>query len=428
MTLEMIGRRTPMERAPEPDLGFEIIPAERYTSAEFMRLEWERMWTKVWLMAGRESDLTEPGDYLTAEIGPESILVVRGADGGLGAYYNVCQHRGRQLRSPGMGHAESFQCPYHRWEWNIDGTLKAVTDLETFTQFRELPCQQYKLSTVQCDTWGGWVWVNMDPGAESLRDYLGIIPEHLDPYHFEEQYLVQDLTIEWDCNWKAAVDAFNEAYHVQGIHQQLLEMLDDYNIEMDMYDRHSRFMIPFGLVSPRYPNQEDLTEPLKDMMRRAGLDPETFTGKMRDVRPALQRAVREQGRALGIDFSELNDDQMTDDFHYTIFPNVNFNIHARGAAMFKHRPHPTDPNKMYYDIQNYTRIPEGATPPERPEWRQYKHGEISLGLTLDQDADNLPYMQNGMRSRGFQGLTLGRQERRLRHFHKVLMDYIDDGR
>ena len=75
MTLELIGRRTPMERAPEPDLGFEIIPAERYTSAEFMRLEWERMWTKVWLMVGRESDLPEPGDYFTAEVGPESILV-----------------------------------------------------------------------------------------------------------------------------------------------------------------------------------------------------------------------------------------------------------------------------------------------------------------------------------------------------------------
>lgn len=92
---------TPMEKAPNPDLGYELIPKERYTSPEFACREWERMWTKVWLLAGRESDLRAAGDYFTFEIGLESILVVRQPDGSLAASYNVCMHRGNRLRSRG---------------------------------------------------------------------------------------------------------------------------------------------------------------------------------------------------------------------------------------------------------------------------------------------------------------------------------------
>ena len=101
---------TPMERAPVPDLGTAPIPKERYTSPDFARLEWEKMWTKVWLLAGRESDIPAPGDYFTFEIGPESILVIRQPDGSIGARYNVCMHRGNRLREPGRGHAELFSC------------------------------------------------------------------------------------------------------------------------------------------------------------------------------------------------------------------------------------------------------------------------------------------------------------------------------
>ena len=91
---------TPMERAPTPDLEYVPIPKERYTTAEFARREWEGMWTKVWLMAGRESDIPEPGDYFTYEIGTESILVIRQHAGSIGARYNVCMHRGNRLREP----------------------------------------------------------------------------------------------------------------------------------------------------------------------------------------------------------------------------------------------------------------------------------------------------------------------------------------
>ena len=425
MVMEAIRTlRTPTEKAPEPDLGSKLINKERYTSVEFMNLEWDRMWTKVWNCAGRLQDLAEPGDYFTTELGSESIIIVRErpGDGGIKAYYNVCGHRGNQLRNPGMGHAESFQCAYHFFEYNLDGSLKYVPDIETFAQ--DVPADRFHLVELKCDTWGGFVFFNMDPDSESLTEFLGIIPAHLDPYHFEEMYIVNDKTIEWDTNWKSAVDAFNEVYHVQGIHPQLLQMLDDVNVQIDLYERHNRYLVPFGLVSPRYPDQDEITEPLRFMLRGAGIDPDNWDGAMADVRPAMQKGTRETATKMGIDVSALNDDQMTDDYHYMIFPNLTFNIHATGFMLFRQRPHPTDPNKMLYDVSNYTRIPPGAQPPARVEHEHHKHGDISLGLVLDQDAYNLPRVQKGMNSRAYKGLWINYKERRIRHMHQTIDEYL----
>ena len=125
---------TPMERAPVPGLGTDPVPKERYTSPVFAAQEWEKMWTRVWLLAGRASDAPEPGDYFTFEIGPESILVIRQADGSLSARHNVCMHRGNRLREPGRGHAESFSCLFHGWKYGIDGKLLEAQDPGCFPQ------------------------------------------------------------------------------------------------------------------------------------------------------------------------------------------------------------------------------------------------------------------------------------------------------
>lgn len=132
------------------------------------------MWTKVWLLAGRESDLRAPGDYFTFEIGSESIVVVRQPDGTVGARYNVCMHRGNRLCEPGRGHAGRFTCRFHGWQYGIDGTLLRATDPQCFPQ--GLPSDRLSLRPLRCDTWGGFVWVSLNPDGEALRDYLSVIP------------------------------------------------------------------------------------------------------------------------------------------------------------------------------------------------------------------------------------------------------------
>src|SRR6266508_4600792 len=158
-----ITPRTPVGKLPEPDLGTELIPKDRYLSAEFMRREWERLWTRVWNLAGPTSDLEKVGDYFVFELGPESILVIRSEPDRIRAFYNVCQHRGRRIREPGCGHASELQCPYHLWTYGLDGTVSWVPDADDFPQGD--PTGRLGLAEVRCETWNGWVFVNMDADA-----------------------------------------------------------------------------------------------------------------------------------------------------------------------------------------------------------------------------------------------------------------------
>ena len=199
---------TPTAKAPDPDLGHSIIRKERYISPDFLRLEWERMWTRVWLLGAFEPDLPEPGDFVCTEIGRESVLLVRQQDRSVRAFYNVCMHRGNRLRPPGLGSTATFKCQYHHWEYGLDGAFVRIPDIDTFPQGAP-PCRG--LAEIACDTWGGFVWFSLDPQPAPLREYLDPLPSHLDPYNFHKMALTRDLTIEWDCNWKTSVDAFNES-------------------------------------------------------------------------------------------------------------------------------------------------------------------------------------------------------------------------
>jgi len=416
------GRQSKTARKlPDPDLGFDTIPASRYTSPEFQKAEWDLMWTKLWLVGGREELIPDAGDWMTHSVGPENFIFARQADGAIRGFFNVCPHRGnRILPTDGAGAAHSFKCGYHHWEWDVSGQHIHVPDIETFPQLSG--CTQH-LKQVKVDTWGGFFWFSMNPDAEPLRDFLGVIPEHLDPYRFEDMKLIDWKTIEWDCNWKASVDAFNETYHVQGIHPELLSWLDDWNVQIDCFGKHNRYIVPFTTPSPRYRDQRTLSEVMIGMAQLNELDPSDFEGNPRALRLAIQQAKRAKQDDSIYPYKDLADDQLSDDYHYMIFPNFTMNIYGETMLLFVSRPHPTDPNRMYYDLMNFAHLPADH-PYQTPEHQTYRHGQLSLGLVLDQDAHNLPHVQDGMNSRSYDGLILGTQELRIRHFHAVLMQYV----
>jgi hypothetical protein len=165
-------------------------------------------------------------------------------------------------------------------------------------------------------------------------------------------------------------------------------------------------------------------------LARVGVDLASFAGGPREARAAYAEAIRKLGPALGADFSELNESQMCDDFHYTIFPNVTLNTHSLFVWVFSHRPHPEDPNKMYFDFWNLVNAPSQEIP--RPEKKFFRTadgdrlaGACEGGELMDEDLYNLPRIQRGMNSRAFEALHLGTQEVRILHHHDTLMRYLE---
>jgi phenylpropionate dioxygenase-like ring-hydroxylating dioxygenase large terminal subunit len=427
---------TPLERVDEPDMGTGLIDPTRYTDPEFAKLEWERMWTKTWNIAGGICDIPEVGDYFTHTLGRESFIFIRTGEDEIKGYYNICPHRGSRLRpSVGMGHAEQLQCPFHLWTFNIEGELHTVPDRQHFVN--GIPEDKQRLTEIRVDTWGPFVFFNMDDEAESLTDFLGVIPSHLDPYHFEEYHLVQDYQLIWDCNWKFAVDQFAEIYHLPALHPQLIEWWDTAGTPLDVYDggRHSRQLIRQGYpdggawtdeMARRhgYTDKEMITDSQWQQLAAVGIEQEEFEGGVNDVRPAIIEARRDLYEAMGVDVSALHGEQLIDDYHYMIFPNITLNIGGTSLTYFRARPHPTNPDQCLWDYQTYVRLPEGTPIPPRPQTVRGTAHDVEVFEALGQDMAQAQIVQESYHSKGFSGILLNSEERRVRAMHYALEQYL----
>ncbi|MBI1180129.1 MAG: Rieske 2Fe-2S domain-containing protein [Alphaproteobacteria bacterium] len=441
---DIVGRTPPIDAGrPLPDLGSERISGDRFHSRDWMDREWTRMWRRVWNMACRESDLPEPGDIFVYELGKESFVFVRGHDRQIRGFYNVCQHRGNMLAlgGEGCGHVESFHCTYHGWQWNIEGVLQHIPDVETYPQFRDgVPAHTLGMEPVQVDLWGGWAWFRMDPGGPSLAEFLNPIPAHLDPYEMEKWDIVDYKTFEWPCNWKAACDAFNESYHFQALHPQMMQWANGIAV-VELLGIHSRMVNEYGTVDPRYHDQERPGPELRQYMGMRDIDPESFGRPPQEVRLEVQRRKRAVQHDTYLPYRNLSDEQLSDVFHYTMFPNVSWNVTSESITGFRYRPHPTDPAACYYDLIIMGHLPPDAPKPEYTHrtipkdrlphsYRDVLDMDLSpiISRVLEQDGSNLGAVQRGLSSDGFRGMVLCDQELRVRLFHQVLEDYVEGRR
>lgn len=425
----------------DPDVGSGILSHQHiYYDREHFSQEWDRLWARTWNLAGRCSDVANPGDFFTFDLGPESFIVVMDESRKIRAYYNVCQHRGSQLVSEDFGRRKNFVCPFHSWCWELNGNLKRITDRETFDP--EVVADEPPLAEVRCDTWGGFVFINMDVNAQPLMDHLDALPGILDVYRPEDMIVVKDVSAEWPVNWKVALDAFMEGYHAHQRHPELIRLIDDYHFQHDLFGRgHSKMIIPFAFKSPRISDQDTMTPELDVLMAEAGADAAAYKGRAGDVREAYKAARRDWGAANGFDFKPFSDSQVADDWNFNVFPNVTLNVHPEAILIMRFRPHASDPEICHYDVSVIAhkssnpdfRLPFYMDTPEadlsgnaaRPERRRIRHREPGLGYVLDQDGEQLPLVQKGVRSRGFGGVRLSYQEIRLRHFYREYWRYFD---
>ncbi|WP_250961736.1 aromatic ring-hydroxylating dioxygenase subunit alpha [Pseudomonas sp. CG7] len=227
------------ETAPQP-IRVDFVPHGPYISPQFLQLENERMWPKVWQVACRLEEIPHVGDYVTFDVIGESIIVTRLTGDKIKAYYNVCQHRGRRLTS-GCGHATKFHCAFHGWQWNLDGSLLRILDEEDWAGCPSMAKEDLALKEVLVDTWGGFVFINMDPQAEPLAKYLAPVPEFTDCFEFEKMRYRWYKSIRLPCNWKVALEAFNEGYHVAATHPQILDTQGDDVTRSFAFGKHGMF-------------------------------------------------------------------------------------------------------------------------------------------------------------------------------------------
>ena len=417
--------------------GSEPIGYHRYTSKEFAELEFEKVFMRAWQWACREEHIPNEGDYHVYDVGQRSIILVRDPQGKIRAFNNFCLHRGTQLKPSGdQGNANRFTCPYHGWAWSTTGK---IASLPCRWDFPHLSDDDLEMPEIQVDTWGGFVFVNFDPTAGPLRDYLGVLPEHFQgAWDLSKRYVELHIKKRLPCNWKAGMAAFLEAYHVYKTHPQGLRATGDANAQYDVFGEHiSRFMHTSGTQSPHIANQQTEQEILDFLLGRKfskGTEtPKIPEGKTaRDVYAQLSKV--QLGEKYGAEYSDFKVADTVDSIEYFVFPNGFFFPGARIPLTYRFLPNPDNPDECTFDLLFLRPHPaDGNIPaPAKVCYLDFKDSYASapgmdpgLGGVFDQDTDNLAAQTRGFKGSMRTAETLGNyQEIRTRHLHETIDKYM----
>jgi phenylpropionate dioxygenase-like ring-hydroxylating dioxygenase large terminal subunit len=410
------------------------ISKDRYLARSWHELEKERLWNRVWQLACREEQLPAVGDYLLYDIADQSYVIVRTAPGELKAYPNACLHRGRRLKTYD-GRCSEIRCPFHGFAWHLDGTLKGIPAEWDFPHLDDRR-DELILPAVRVDTWAGFVFINPDPDAEPLHDFLGDLPAHFERWHLEDRFLQAHVAKVVRCNWKVAMEAFAEGYHVSATHPQGTVYVMDPGSQIDIYGSFARQISPSGVPSPLITweaSQEDILRGMLDVREGEPLPVELEPGQT--AREAMARAARARWRpVLGDRIEEFCDAELVDHFNYTVFPN----IHPWGGfnrIVYRFRPNGDDHETSIFEVMYVTPFAGERPAPATlrslgPDDRWTEAPELdSLGMVLDQDTFNMEQVQKGLKILRRDGVTVSRYQEAIVRWRQDLLDeWVGAGR
>ena len=452
--------RVSTENVSEKDLEEAVTyPLTAFLSKDYAEAEKDKLWPRVWQVAERIEDIPNVGDWFTYNIADDSIIVIRTGPETLKAFHNVCAHRGRQLIDvPPGAHSvrgknrRNFVCGFHGWTYDTEGNNTFILDPQDWKGALNPDCTS--LTPVKVDTWGGWIWVNMDPDAEPLIDYLGDAGRILSPFEMEKMRYKWRQWVVFDCNWKTALEAFMEPYHVAGTHTQLLEYAEFYAYSaayglhgVSGFDERDPAVRSAGgtsvtrsgkgadaristyeLVRENYEtvNNSSTTMTLVNAAKRLVDELPEGTPPAQVIAHWLARAKADDA-ARGVAWPEITAAQTAEaGLAWHIFPNMSVLQGVTFALCYRTRPHGDDPNKCVFEAYALERFPEGEEP--KTEWVYAEANAEKWGLVLSQDFSNMAAVQRGMKSRGFRGpLPNPHQERKVTNFHRNLAAYMGQG-
>ena len=352
------------------------VPAARYGDPAFAALEQEAVFGRTWLMVAHVDELANPGDFRQVEQLPQPIVLVRGHDRVIRAFYNTCKHRGAALVDTLEGNTgRRLTCPYHSWVYDLGGALVGYPDA---TSFGELDRDCLALTPIRCETWGPLVFVNLDPDAGPLTEYLSPVNDDLSELGdlAGRLHLVDHPSFEVDVNWKLPVDANIETYHVNTVHRDsAAKALDQAATGIQLLrNGHSRMLIR-----------------MHDGRSLAGLLP--F--------PPL--------------FEGVGDLPDAGTFSYHVFPNLSIVFSGAGYLFFITN-WPVGAARSAYHVHFCSSLPS-----DDDESARVNADFTALNRSvLLEDLSVLPGMQRSVDAGSLQSVCLGYQERRIYHLHETI--------
>ena len=386
----------------------ERIPAKRYYDEAFFEAEKEYLWPRVWQMACRLEEIPEVGDYVESTILDKSVIVVRGKDG-VKAFKNACRHRGVRLANgPGNCGKSGFVCPFHGWRWNAEGDCTFVFGRKVFSE-DVLEQAEIDLDPVRIDFWAGCAFINFDENARPLRETLGPIAQRIDARNADKLKMDWWVATVLPTNWKLAMEAFQEGYHVMQTHPQLhavgvgagalygpdgdgwapnmdVDAREAVGLMVDFYDKCGEGMD--GMV---HETERKVIRKLRDM--DVPEDPMAAVGQFMDrAYHDIEEDARERG-APTFDIARVFAEEKFKAVDY-VFPH--FFLLPLVSSMSSYRIRPLTPETCLYEIWSLTLRPEGEDydTPSQPTILPYD-SELFPEIPR-QDYSNLPIQQLGL--------------------------------
>jgi phenylpropionate dioxygenase-like ring-hydroxylating dioxygenase large terminal subunit len=374
--------RTAKPAARTPDLDDFSLPGWIYRDADFLEAEKERVFATSWQIVCHLSDIPNPGDYHTLDFLNEPLVAVRGTDGGVKAFFNVCRHRASRLLDGGSGHcAGRIVCPYHAWTYDLNGRLTTIPHRKEFVDFSP---DQYGLKPVETEIYKGFIFVRMKPGLPSVAAMLAPYESELAAYRLEELQPMGRVTLRTrHVNWKNVTDNYSDGMHITVAHPGLTRLFgQSYGIE---------------------------AQPWVDKM----------WGFLRDI-PSSQRSERMYQTILPRS-AHLPDERQRLWIYFKLWPNIAFDIYPDQIDFMQMIP--ISPTETLIREIAY------AHPDGRREMRaaRYLNWRINRRVSAE-DRALIERVQSGMHSRSYSPGPLGRNEVSLRSFARRMRELIPESR
>jgi len=435
------------------------ISTGRYTDPQFARLEYEKLWSRVWQAAARLDEIPEVGDYTVYDIGDQSIVVVRSDPTTVKAYHNACPHRGTAL-AQGAGHFPSsrIMCPFHGWRWNFEGQNQFVLERQEFCggQLRDSDVALKQVHVVQ---FAGFVFINMDANPQPFDEFIAPVRGLLEGLAIGDMHHYWWKSIPVPANWKVAQEAFFEAFHVPATHPQLekggAEVILGKREDAEFTHRyvsyevfphgHGRFY--GGKKTPMAGHVNELKgDPLEAMAARLSLLVEGMDAMVLKEDVEILRSLRgkpiPEGSSLGGEYVKAlyataaqqgrPMPKPTPEIlgmwggEVVIFPNLMVLPQAGNAMIYRVRPDPSNPDHCTFEILSTRTLPAAVKPPRATVERVTDLGDPQQLLLIPrQDLGNIPRIQKGLHSQGIRHTWLAAdQEKIILSMHQELDRYL----